>query len=148
MRLIPIARGIGNNIWGQFWKITKRMMTRSETKNMSLHLFFLQWGNYFKYKVFSSLFVNKIELPIGYKYKLPWFYLSCQLQGSGSNICMFRKTKFTSIKAWLSRAESIQEIDRTIMLGFVTQHYKFYAEVNISLLVLYIYDNFHCSNRL
>ena len=32
--------------------------------------FFYQWGNYFVYEVFDAFFVNKIELPIGYKYKL------------------------------------------------------------------------------
>ena len=88
-----MERGMGNNIWGEFWKLKKRMMTRSETKNMSLHLFFLQWGNYFTYNFFNAFFVNKIELPIGYKYKLLFFDLSCRLQGSGGNICIFRKNK-------------------------------------------------------
>ena len=123
------------------------MMTRSGTKNMPLHLFFLQWGNYFIYKVFSIFFVNKIELLIGYKYKLLFFSYPAGYRVRVVIFVWFLKTKFTCIKVWSSRANPIREIDRTIMLGFVTQHYKFYAGVNILLLVLYIYDNFLCSNR-
>jgi hypothetical protein len=108
--------GMGNNIGGKFWKLTKRTMTRSETKNMSLHLFFLQRGNYFNYKVFDIFFVNKIELPIGYKYKLLFYTYPAGNRVRVVIFVCFTKTKFTCIKVWSSRA-SIREIDRTIMLG-------------------------------